>query len=165
MLLRPLEAHHDRQSFDCDRDAMNEWFRRHALANQIEGSTRTVVLTDARTPNQVVGYVSLCSGSLDRTILPKPLQRNRPNPVPVTIIAQLAVDIGHQRKGHSLLLVRYAMEAALEAFQKVGSLLLLTQPLDDNACNFYDRLGFTELLNHPKRSMYLRMVDLPNFRP
>lgn len=156
-MLVPLDAAYDRRNFDCGEATLNHWFQRHALANQLEGVTRTVVLVDDAAI--IMGYVSLCSGGVARAFFPKPFQRNRPDPVPVTLLAQLAVDRQFQRQGHSLDLLRYALTAAFEAHQKVGSAGLLTHPINDNARRFYVRWGFVDLPNDPKRSMFIRMVD------
>ena len=43
---RPLEANDDRDSFDCGRDALNQWFGRNAWRNQQSGVSRVNVVCD-----------------------------------------------------------------------------------------------------------------------
>src|SRR5215470_1117810 len=118
---RPLAESDDRSSFDCGRESMNQWFRRHAWANHTAGLSRTNVVCDAAT-RQIVGYVTLSAGQIERAVLPKPLQRNKPDPVPATLLGQLAVHKDHQRKGYARSLLFFALRAALRASHDVGSI-------------------------------------------
>lgn len=156
---RPLAEDDDRKSFDCGRESLNGWFRRHAWANHLGGASRVNVIADRET-GRIVGYVTLSAAQIERAFLPKPQQRNRPDPVPVTLLGQLAVDQAHQRKGHAMSLLIFALETALRAAQSVGSVGGLTHPIDDSVRRFYARWGFYELPFDPSRAMFVRMVDL-----
>ncbi|MGA7324889.1 MAG: hypothetical protein WBX25_10485 [Rhodomicrobium sp.] len=57
----------------------------------IGAALRVTVMTEAA-PGRIVGYVTLSAAQIERAFLPKPLQRNRPDPVPVTLLGQLTVD-------------------------------------------------------------------------
>jgi GNAT superfamily N-acetyltransferase len=156
---RPLEETDDRNGFDCGRESMNQWFRRHAWANHAAGLSRTNVICDA-TKGQIVGYVTLSAGQVERAALPKPQQRNKPDPLPATLLGQLAIHKDHQGKGYARLLLLFALRAALRACRDVGSFCVFTHPLDDVARGFYARWGFQELPFDPRRAMIVRMVDL-----
>lgn len=156
---RPLTEADDRAAFDCGRESMNRWFRRHGWANHAAGLSRTNVICDAET-GQIVGYVTLSAGQIKRAALPKPLQRNKPDPVPATLLGQLAVHKDHQGKGCARLLLFFALRAALRASQDVGSMCVFTHPLDAAARSFYARWGFVDLPYDPRRGMIVRMVDL-----
>ncbi|MGD9537319.1 MAG: GNAT family N-acetyltransferase [Alphaproteobacteria bacterium] len=158
-LPRPLAETDDRNGFDCGRESMNQWFRRHAWANHAAGLSRANVICDAAT-NQIVGYVTLSAGQIERAALPKPLQRNKPDPVPATLLGQLAVHKDHQGKGYARSLLFFALRAALRASHDVGSFGVFTHPLDDAARGFYARWGFADLPYDPRRAMIVRMVDL-----
>jgi GNAT superfamily N-acetyltransferase len=156
---RPLAETNDRASFDCGRESMNQWFRRHAWANHAAGLSRANVICDAAT-GQIVGYVTLSAGQIERAALPKPLQRNKPDPVPATLLGQLAVHKDHQGKGYARALLFFALRAALRASYDVGSFGVFTHPLDESARSFYARWGFADLPFDPRRAMIVRMVDL-----
>jgi hypothetical protein len=55
---RPLSENDDRSAFDCGRESLNTWFRRHAWANQASGASRVNIVTDI-TSGRIVGYVTL----------------------------------------------------------------------------------------------------------
>lgn len=156
---RPLAEHDDRESFDCGRESLNGWFHRHAWANHQGGSSRVNVITDVES-GRIVGYVSLSAAQIERAFLPKPQQRNRPDPVPVTLLGQLAVDKAHQGRGHAASLLLFALRTALVASESVGSAGVLTHPIDDSVRRFYARWGFADLPFDPHRAMFVRMIDL-----
>jgi GNAT superfamily N-acetyltransferase len=156
---RPLSADDDRDLFDCGRESLNAWFRRHAWSNQTSGTSRINVIADPAT-GRIIGYVALSSAQIERAFLPKPQQRNRPDPVPVTLLGQLAIDQAYQGQGHAKSLLQFALLAALRASESVGSFGIITHPLDDGVRRFYARWGFEDLTQDPRRAMILRMADL-----
>ncbi len=97
---RPLAADDDTAAFDCGRDALNHWIRRHAWRNQELGVSRTTVICDAEA-GDIVGHVSLSPAQVERAWLPKAQQRNRPDPLPAILLGQLAVDLRWQGQGNA----------------------------------------------------------------
>ncbi len=156
---RPLAESDDRNLFDCGRESLNLWFRRHAWANQTSGASRVTVITDTAS-GRIIGYVTLSAAQIERAFLPKPQQRNRPDPLPVTLLGQLAVDKAYQRQGHAVSLLLFALKTALSAAESIGSMGVVTHPLDDNVRGFYARWGFQDLPFDPRRAMMVRIVDL-----
>ena len=117
------------------------------------------VICDAST-QLIVGYVTLSAAQVERQFLAKAHQRNKPDPVPATLLGQLAMHLSHQGQGHARSLLQFALTAALRASREVGSFGVLTHPLGDEIRQFYRRWGFDDLPFDPRRSMILRMVDL-----
>jgi GNAT superfamily N-acetyltransferase len=156
---RPLVADDNRGLFDCGRDSLNIWFRRHAWVNQVSGASRVNVIADEAS-GQVVGYVTLSAAQIERAFLPKLLQRNQPDPLPVLLLGQLAVDARRQRQGHARTLLRFALETSLRAAEIIGCVGVITHPVDDVVRGFYARWGFQDLPLDPRRAMLVRMVDL-----
>jgi predicted N-acetyltransferase YhbS len=156
---RPLSGEDDRESFDCGRDSLNQWFRRHAWHNQQSGVSRTSVVCDPVT-GAVVGYVALSAAQIERAHLPKPAQRNKPDPLPAVLLGQLAVDRRHQGQGHARSLMWFALGTAVRLSEHIGCFAVLTHPLDDDVRTFYRRFGFEDLPYDPRRSMTVRIIDL-----
>ena len=90
----------------------------------------------------------------------KARQRNRPDPIPVTLLGQLAIHKNYQGRGHARSLLLFALRTALRASRQVGSLGVITHPLDDSVRAFYARWGFEDLPYDPRGGMIVRMVDL-----
>jgi hypothetical protein len=57
-------------------------------------------------------------------------------------------------------LLLFALKTALNAAESIGSMGVVTHPLDDNVRGFYARWGFEDLPFDPRRAMLVRMVDL-----
>ena len=127
---RTLAADDETAAFDCGRDALNHWFRRHARRNQELGVSRTTVICDAQAGG-IVGYVSLSTAQIERAWLPKSQQRNRPDPLPAILLGQLAVDQRWQGLGIARSLMFYALTTAVRLSDQVGCFCVLTHPLDD----------------------------------
>ena len=156
---RPLSEDDERGHFDCGRDSLNNWFRRHAWHNHASGVSRTSVICDTDT-KLIVGYVTLSAAQIEREFLARAHQRNKPDPVPATLVGQLAIQKTHQGQGHARSLLLFALTAALRASREIGSFGVLTHPIDDQVREFYRRWGFEDVPFDPRRSMIVRMVDL-----
>jgi GNAT superfamily N-acetyltransferase len=156
---RPLAEDDDRSAFDRGRDSLNAWFRRHAWHNQASGVWRVSVVLDAAS-GRIAGYVTLRAAQIEREFMPKSWQRNRPDPVPTTLLGQLAIETAVQGQGHSAALLMFALRTALRASESVGSMGVLTHPLDDRVRSFYARWGFQDLPFDPRRAMFVRTGDL-----
>ena len=156
---RPLKADDDRAGFDCGRASLNTWLQRHAWDNHVSGISRTNVISD-RDTGLIAGYVSLSAAQIERAFLPKAQRRNKPDPIPVTLLGQLAIATTHQGQGHARSLLAFALRSAVAASAHVGSYAVITHPLDDRVRAFYARFHFEDLPADPKRAMYVRIAEL-----
>ena len=156
---RPLAATDDRESFDCGRESMNQWFRRHGWHNHQTGVSRISVVCDTTT-NHIAGYVSLSAAQIEREHLAKAQQRNQPDPVPALLLGQLAVDLRYHKQGIARSLMFFALSTSLRLSKEIGCFCVLTHPLDDSVRDFYRHFGFEDLPYDPHRSMVVRMKDL-----
>ncbi|NKC14405.1 MAG: GNAT family N-acetyltransferase [Gammaproteobacteria bacterium] len=156
---RPLRASDDRSDFDCGREALNHWLRRHAQGNEKAFASRTYVLTATDT-GQIIGYVNLTAGQIERTVLAKSQQRNLPGPVPILLLGQLAIDKRHQGRGYRADLLRHALRVAVKATEVIAFVGLITHPLDRYAGEFYLRYGFQQLPGDTKGALILRTKAL-----
>jgi GNAT superfamily N-acetyltransferase len=107
-----------------------------------------------------VGYVTLSAAQIEREFLAKRDRRNMPNPVPATLLGQLAVHRSCQGQGHARSLLLFVLATALRASYEVGSFGVLTHPIDESVRHFYRRWGFEDVPFDPRQSMIVRMIDL-----
>ncbi|MHB1286716.1 MAG: hypothetical protein ACYCYP_09185 [Leptospirales bacterium] len=85
-----LRADHDLARFDCGTEGLDRFLERHALANQQANSAQTYVLC---CESKVVGYNSLTAGPVEHEVAPSRVKKGLAHhPVPVMILARLAVD-------------------------------------------------------------------------
>lgn len=137
---QPLDASHVLEPFNCGKPTLNEWLIRHARQAQSSGSARTFVVLD---DERLVGYFSLTVGQVDVLTAPERISRGMGRyPIPVAILARLAVSQTDQGRGIGVGLLRDAIVRTLTVADQVGVRALLTHPLDDEAARFYRRFGF-----------------------
>ena len=135
-----LGAGHACQGFDCDRPALNDWLLRHALQAQGSGSARSFVVCDAA---RVIAYHSLTVGQIDTLDAPERVRRGMGQyPIPVMILARLAVDKAWHGQGLGAALLQDAIRRTISVSAQAGIRALLTHPLDDTAEQLYRRFGF-----------------------
>lgn len=159
--VRPLAEGDDRARFDCNRESLNRWLARNAWRNQRSGMSRTYIIADDDA-GRIAGFAALTVGDIRRDLLNKPDQRNAPDPIPVLLLGQLAVDKDYQGQGVSKLLLAHTFQTAITVAKEVGAWALLTHPLDDTAEQFYRRWGFQPLEPDPRGAFYVRIKDLKN---
>lgn len=131
----PLTVGHRIDDFASGQGELDAWLRRHALRNQETGASRTYVACDAA---EVVAYFALAVGAVLHAAAPGRVRRNMPEPVPVMILARLAVD----RRWQGRALVRDAVLRTLQAAEIAGIRALLVHALTPQARQFYEKLGF-----------------------
>jgi GNAT superfamily N-acetyltransferase len=152
----PLAAGHGLEGFDCGAASLNEWLEKRALRNQASGATRTFVVCD---PERVVGYHALASGAVAAQQASGRLRRHMPDPIPVVLLARLAVDRAYQGRGLGRALMQDAARRVIQAADTIGIRGLLAHALDDSANAFYQRLGFDESPLDPMTLM-ITLADL-----
>ncbi len=136
----PLSKDHDVAKFSCGVPPLDDWLKNRAL--KAEGLTaRTYVVCVGR---QVVAYYSLATGAIVRAELPKRMQRNAPDNIPVMILTRLAVDTRCREQGIGKGLLKEAMLRALQVSEIVGVRALLIHAKDEIAGSFYKKYGFIE---------------------
>lgn len=134
-----LTAQHQLDDFVCGVDSLDEWLKKRAYANQINGASRTYVVADEQ---KVVGYYCLASGALELKNTPSSIRRNMPDPVPVAILGRLAIDKTYQGKGMGVGLLQDAVIRTAKAAEIVGIRGLLVYALSVEAKAFYEHHGF-----------------------
>ena len=140
--IEPLTAEHDVASFSCGTSSLDAWLRLRALRNQTTGDSRSFVQAEN---GRVVGFYALSTASAARVGLPGALRRNAPDPVPLLLLGQLAVDRDWQGRGLGAALLRDAARRAAGALRHVGFRALATHPIDDRAASFYCRYGWVAI--------------------
>jgi len=136
----PLTPDHELFSFSSGVAALDNWLRRRALANQYSGASRTFVAEDAA--GQVIGFYSLAAGAVTHALGTGAVRRNMPNPIPVIVLARLAVSVQFHGLGLGAALLQDAANCCQRVAEHAGVRAMLVHALDDRAAAFYERYGF-----------------------
>ena len=152
-------ARHDVAGFGCGREALDRWLRHSAGQGERRDSTRTFVA--AGEAESVAGYYTLVAGEVDRAEATATVRRglSRHYPIPVAILARLAVDSRYQGKGLGAKLLDDALERICRAAQEVAVRAVVVHAIDDTAASFYERFGFQSLTATP-RTLMVTLTEL-----
>ena len=148
-IVEPFAKNHQRSGFSCGIPSLDDFIR--ARVSQYEkrrlGKTFVAVpIGDKR----VIGYYTLAAGAVPFEHLPSDASRKLPmHPVPVVLLARLAVDQSTQGKGLGEGLLLDALQRTLGISSRLGVHAVEVDALDDKAATFYRKYGFTALLDDP----------------
>jgi GNAT superfamily N-acetyltransferase len=154
----PLADRHRVEDFCSGEPSLDDWLKKRALANQSSGASRTYMACDG---NRVAGYYALASGAIVIGNAVGRFRRNMPDPIPVAILARLAVDRAWQHQGIGGALFRDAARRVVHAADMIGIRGIVVHAISDEAKRFYLALGFDP---SPREPMIL-MVTLADLRP
>jgi len=155
ILRRPesLSAQHRLEEFDCGKPALNDWLTRQARQAQGSGPAKTFAAADN---DNVVGYFSLTVGQIDTLEATERIRKGMGQyPLPVIILARLAVSKLDQGRGIGLGLLRDAIRRTFLIGEQAGIRAMLTHPIDLKAAKFYTRFGF---IQSPLREQQLLLL-------
>lgn len=147
-----LIAEHILDDFACGEASFDEWLKRRALSNQLTGASRTFVVADQE--RRVLAYYAMAAGAVSHQLATSRVRRNMPDPIPVMVLARLAVDQRVQGIKLGAGLLQDAVNRAEVVSQNAGVRALLVHALDDRAKQFYQYYGFQE---SPQHSMTLML--------
>ena len=155
--VRKLAATDLVDGFDCGQAALNQFLQRYALVSQKANSAQTYVCCQG---DVVVGFYSLAVGSIDPEAAPPRVMKGLArHPVPIMILARLAVDKEHQRKGLGQALLKDALLRTAQAADIAGIRCLLVHAKDDAARCWYESWEFEPSSTDPYH-LFLMLKDL-----
>jgi GNAT superfamily N-acetyltransferase len=138
--IEKLRPDHGVAGFDCGSEALNRFLARFALTSQQAGAAQTYVAVSEQT---VVGYYSLTVGEVAYDDAPSRLSKGLAHhPVPIMLLARLAVSVGWQGRGLGAGLLKDAMQRTLSAADIAGIRAFAVHAKDENARRFYEHFGF-----------------------
>jgi len=154
-----LTSAHLVNAFKSGKHSLDLFIKRHALKNQEADSSQSYVV---HRNGSVVGYYSLTVGSVDRQDCPPAVTAEMPSgyPIPIILLARLAVDRKEQGRGLGGALLKDAFNRIATAADIVGARAILVHAIDAEAKAFYERFDFDEF---PAGTLHL-MLSLKDVR-
>jgi len=154
---QPLAPHHSTVGFDCGDSSLDQWLQQRALSNQQGGATRSFVVCNG--DDVVKAYVALASGSVAVASAPGRFRRNMPDPIPVVVLARLAVCRSVQGQGIARALLADAFERVLQASTQIGVRGIVVHAASSEARRFYLHMGFDPSPIDPD-TLLIRLSDV-----
>ena len=145
--IQSLGEHHLTDQFDCGKERLNTWLKRHALNNMGLGLGRTFVAVETGN-TRVQGFFCVSAGAVKFDHIPEHKKKSLPHyPIPTVHIGRLAVDRQVQRRGLGSALLVEALRRAANVSADVGIYAVDVIALDEEAKSFYLKYGFTQMLD------------------
>lgn len=152
-------ARHHVADFASGREPLDRWLMRYAGQGERRDATRTFVTTGK--DGTVRGYYTLLVGQVEHEDATEAVRKglSRHFPIPVAILARLAVDLRSQGRGLGARLLDDALKRVCRAAQEVAVRAVVVHLIDDEAAGFYTRFGFRGLSATP-RTMMVTLAEL-----
>lgn len=155
--IEKLNRSHAVEAFTCGRPDLDRFLVRHALQAQQMNSSQTYIGLSGET---LIGYYTIVAGEVRHAEAPERVVKGMPRyPVPLLVLARLAVHSAWQGRGIGAGLLRNALQRTLQVADMVGVHCLTVHAKDDTAAAFYRHFGF---MPSPadKRHLYLLIKDI-----
>ena len=137
--IEKLRRDHVLDTFDCGQSDLNLWLKKFALQNRSANATQTYVGVF----NEVVGYYSLAVAQVEFSDAPERLQKGLArHPIPIMLLARLAVHKQYQAKGIGRALLKDAVLRTLQAADIAGIRALAVHTKDEAARRYYEQFDF-----------------------
>ncbi|HVC97752.1 MAG TPA: GNAT family N-acetyltransferase [Pirellulales bacterium] len=157
LTVEKLRSDHVVSDFECPDQQLNRFLARFALVNQQAGAAQTYVAVSG---NSVVGYYSLAVGQVAFDDAPRRLSKGLArHPVPIILLARLAVSTVWQGRGLGSGLLKDAMRRTLQAADIAGIRALMVHAKDETARRFYEHFGFIPSVTDPMH-LFLLLKDI-----
>jgi len=154
-----LDSSHRVEAFRSGQHSLDLFLKKYALKNQQADSSQTYVVSRAK---RAVGYYSLTAGSVEQKHCPPNVVEGMPEayPIPVVLLARLAVDVCEQDRGLGRALLKDAFLRIAAAADIVGARAVLVHAIDEKARAFYEHFEFEEF---PSGTLHM-MLTLTSVR-
>jgi GNAT superfamily N-acetyltransferase len=146
----PILKKHDRKSFDCGDQSMNDFLQRYARQSHESGAAKTLLAIDNADNKTILGFYSLAPGALAYADAPELVRRGLArHDVPGFRLARIATDLRWQGQGLGGQLLASAARRCLRAAAEVGGVVLIIDAKNDRAARWYTNDGAVPLSNKP----------------
>lgn len=152
-----LRREHVLDGFDCGNEELNDFLKRRAWNNQQANSAQTYVLS---CDLEISGYYSLAAGAVTHAEATERVKKGLArHPIPVILLARLAVDRTLQGRGVGPALLKDALLRTASAADTIGARAVLVHAKDDKAKRFYEHFNFEPSPSDPYH-LFLIMKDV-----
>lgn len=137
-----LEKYHLVDDFDCGAELLNDYLKNYAYINNRNYSSRTYAACEDK---KIIGYYTITPGSVSKESAPLRVSKGLGRyPIPVIILARLAIDKEFHGMGLGEGLLKDALLRIVSASDSIGGRAVLVHAKNDKAKSFYKKYGFEQ---------------------
>jgi predicted N-acetyltransferase YhbS len=158
--IEPLDmTRHRREEFSCESLALTDYLHKQARKEMKARASACFVLVLSSDPGRVVGYYTLSQASVPLQKIPEAIAKKLPHypELGATLIGRLARDINWRGQRIGSVLLVDALRRSVRLSREVGAVMVVTDPKDTKAREFYERFGFKAL---DERRMFIPIKEL-----
>lgn len=160
LVIRPLDSAHNKLGFDSGSEPLNIYLNKQANQDIKRRISRVFIAASAAEPNDILGFYTLSSLSIELNQLPTDLARKLPrHPIPAALLGSLAVSRAHQGYGIGKMLLVDAIKRTLEVSSEIAIYAMVVDAKDEQTGNFYVKYGFSSLTEDNRR-LFLPLKSL-----
>jgi predicted GNAT family N-acyltransferase len=160
----PLNPSYNKEKFNCGKPLLDSYLHKQAKQDVKRRLSACFILPDEK--NNVKGYYTLSSASIERTLLPEDVIRKLPpsyRDLPAILLGRLAISEDHQKQGLGETILLDALRRCYNTSKEIGSMAVIVDPLDQEAVSFYAKYDFIVLPDSGK--MFLPMATIAQLFP
>lgn len=159
-----IEESDAKSGFHCGKHPLDDYFKRHAVPNDVANVGRTYVLrrgpTDDAALPAVLGFYTLSMAGVPSAQIAPIIEGRLPRyDLPVALIGRLAIDERAQRHGFGQVLLMDALRRVMAGAGTLGCVGVIVDAKDEAAERFYLAFGFVTIIaaEWPRR-MFLALA-------
>jgi len=154
----PLSSSHNKEKFSCGKPLLDSYLHKQAKQDVKRRLSACFILPDG---NNVKGYYTLSSTSVERKLLPEEIIKKLSpsySDLPAILMGRLAISKEYQGQGLGEMALLDALKRTYTSSKEVGAMAVIVDPLDEEAVNFYKEYDFILLPDSGK--MFLPMATI-----
>lgn len=156
----PLNSIHNKTKFSCGQELLDTYIHKQAKQDVKRHLSACFIIADDN--NEVKGYYTLSSASIDREFIPDEVKNKLPMSyinLPVTLLGRLARDKSLKGKNFGEKLLLDALKRCYDTSSTIGSMAVIVDPIDEHAKKFYLKYGFIYLPDSGKMFLTMKTIS------
>lgn len=152
---------HNRANFICEEEVLTIYLKERANKEQTNNMCVCHVTLD--NDANIIGYYTLSNDRISKEEAPQLLQKkiNYPS-VGVILIGRMARHISEKGTELGRLLLADALQKCLTHSEIIGAMMVVVDPKNEIAENFYAKYGFAKLPNSKRMFLPTKSIHNPN---
>lgn len=156
-----LNKFHHKAGFNCVEESLNNYLHKQASQDIKRNLAAVYVLTELDNPTLIHGFYTLSSSAIPLINLPETLSKKLPRYplIPVTLLGRLAINQASQKQGFGEILLMDALRKAAFLSEKIGSMAVVVDALNEQAIRFYEKYGFIKFKDENKLFLTIDTIN------